>query len=120
LDVAAPELLALMKERLPGYVQKCFLTSGFDTEEAIAFMDADSVTTMEMFAEKRYSHDPSMHKKFLLTSSGSSFEFPPGHKASILRLIKQVRENYNTKHSQIFNCQVKSDNPLQRVAKVES
>jgi len=24
-----------------------------------------------------------------------------------------MRENYNTKHSQIFNCQVKSDNPSQ-------
>jgi len=84
LDVAAPELLALMKERLPGYAQKCFLASGFDTEEAIAFMYANSVTTMETFVEKRFSHDPSMHNKFLITSS---FEFPPGHKSSILRLI---------------------------------
>ena len=102
-----------MKERLPGYVQKCFLASGFDTEEAIAFMDVESITTMETFVDKRFSHDPSMHSKFLLTSSGSSFEFPPGHRALILRFIKQVRENYNTKHSQIFNRQAKSDNPSQ-------
>ena len=39
-DVSSPELLSLMKERLPGYVQKCFLASGFDTEESIAYMDA--------------------------------------------------------------------------------
>ena len=38
-DVSSPELLSLMKERLPGYVQKCFLVSGFDTEESIAYMD---------------------------------------------------------------------------------
>ena len=54
-----------------------------------------------------------IHSKFLITSSGSSFEFPPGHKALILRFIKQVRENYNTKHSQIFNHHIKSDNPSQ-------
>ena len=99
-----------MKNKLPEYVQNCFLASGFDSEEAIVFMDADSVATMEIFVEKRLSHDPSMHNKFLLSSSGS-FEFPPGHKALILRFIKQVRENYNTKHSQIFNHQVKSNTP---------
>ena len=98
-DVAAPELLALMKEKLPGYMQKRFLASGFDTEEATAVMDVDSVTTMERFVEKRFSHDPSMYSKFLLTSSESSFEFPPGHKALISRFIKQVRENYNTTFS---------------------
>ena len=27
-----------MKERLPGYVHKCFLASGFDTEESIAYI----------------------------------------------------------------------------------
>jgi len=36
-----------------------------------------------------------------------------GHKALILRFIKQVRENYNAKHSQIFNCQAVSDIPSQ-------
>ena len=97
MDVASPELLALMKESLPGYVQKCFLTSGFDTEAAIAYMDADSITTIETFVHKRFSHDTSTHSKFLLTSSESSFEFTQGHKALILRFIKQVRENYYTK-----------------------
>ena len=53
-----------MKERLPGYVQKCFLTSGF---ESIAYMDADSVKTMETFVEKQFSHDPSMHAQYVLT-----------------------------------------------------
>ena len=83
-----------MKKRLPGYVQKCFLASGFETEESIAYMDADSVKTMETFVEKQFSHDSSMHSKFLSTSSGSSFEFPPGHKVLILN-------NYNTKHSHL-------------------
>jgi len=66
-------------------------------------MDVDSVTIMEKFVKKWFSHGPSMHSKFLLTSSESSFEFPPGHKALILRFIKQVRENCNTKYSPIFN-----------------
>ena len=52
-----PKLLVLMKERLPGYVQKCFLASGFDTEDAIAYMDADSITTMETFVHKTRESD---------------------------------------------------------------
>ena len=62
--------------------------------ESIAYMDVDSVKTMETFVEKQFSHDPSMHSKFLPTSSGSSFELPPGHKVLILK-------NYNTKHSHL-------------------
>ena len=30
------ELLSLMEQKLPEYVTKCFLASGFDSEEAIA------------------------------------------------------------------------------------
>ena len=33
------ELLSLMEQKLPEYVTKCFLASGFDSEEAIACMD---------------------------------------------------------------------------------
>ena len=60
----------------------------------LTWMHADSVKTMETFVEKQFSHDPSMHSKFLPTTSGSSFEFPPGHKVLILK-------NYNTKHSHL-------------------
>jgi len=48
----SPELLSLMKEKLPGYVLKCFLATGFNSEEAIAYMDTNSVKTMEAFIEK--------------------------------------------------------------------
>ena len=91
-DVSSPELLSLIKEKLSGYIQKCFLASGLDTEESIAYMDVHSVKTMKPFVLKQFSHDPSKHSKFLPTSSGSSFEFPPGHKVLILRFIKQVKE----------------------------
>ena len=75
----SPEMLALMKEKLPGYVLKCFLATGFDFEEAIAYMDKDSVKTMETFIEKRFSHDPNMHSQFSV-GLGLPNEFPPGHK----------------------------------------
>ena len=58
----------------------------------LTWMHADSVKTIETFVEKQFSHDPSMHSKFLPTSSGSSFELPPGQKVLILK-------NYNIKHS---------------------
>ena len=99
-----------MKENLPGYVLKCFLAAGFDSEEAIAYMDTDSVKTMETFIEKRFSHDPSMHSQFS-DGLGVPFEFPPGHKVQIFSFIKQVKENYNRKHSAIFNCTVKPNIP---------
>ena len=70
----------------------------------LTWIHADSVKTMETFVEKQFSHDPSMHSKFLPTSSESSFEFPPGHKVLILK-------NYNTKHSHLQEiletCQIK-------------
>jgi len=97
-----------MKEKLPGYVVKCFLASGYDSEENIACMDDDAITTIENFVEKRFSNESGMHSQFLPNNPGSVFEFPPGHKASIRRFIKQMKENYNTKHSQIFNCKQKS------------
>ena len=99
-----------MKEKLPGYVLKCFLATGFDSEEAIAYMDTNSVKTMEAFIEKRFSNDPSMHSQFSVDLD-LPFEFPPGHKVRIFSFIKQVKENYNRRHSSIFKCTVKPHTP---------
>ena len=37
----------------------------------LTWIHADSVKTMETFVEKQFSHDPSMHSKFLPTSRHS-------------------------------------------------
>ena len=99
-----------MKEKLPGYVLKCFLATGFDSEEAIAYIDTNSVKKMEAFIEKRFSNDPSMHSQFSVDLD-LPFEFPPGHKVRIFSFIKQVKENYNRRHSSIFKCTVKPHTP---------
>ena len=112
----SPELLSLMKEKLPIYVVKCFLASGYDCEENISYMNEDAVNAMEKFVQKRFSHESSMQSQFLPIDPDSLFEFPPGHKASIFRFIKQVKENHNTKHSQIFNCKEKSSHNDGRVS----
>ena len=112
----SPELLSLMKEKLPIYVVKCFLASGYDSEENISYMNEDAVNAMEKFVQKRFSHESSMQSQFLPSDPDSLFEFPPGHKASIFRFIKQVKENHNTKHSQIFNCKEKSSHNDGRVS----
>ena len=76
LDCVSPELLSLMKEKLPIYVVKCFLVSGYDSEENISYMNEDAVNTMEKFIQKRFSHESSMHSQFLPSDPDSLFEFP--------------------------------------------
>ena len=104
------ELLSLMKLKLPGYVTKCFLASGFDSEEAIASMDVtingpeNSIKIMEAYIEKHFSHDPSMHSVFSF-DHGMPFEFPPGHKVRICSFVKEVKQNYNRKISQFLTVQ---------------
>ena len=105
-----------MKEKLPGCVVNCFLASGYDSEEKIVFMDEDAINTIENFVEKRFSNKSGMHSQFLPSAPGSVFEFPPGHKASICRFIKLMKENYNMKHSQIFNCKQKSSHQASTVS----
>ena len=103
------ELFLLMKQKLPEYVAKCFLASGFDSEEAIASMDVtidgpeNAISVMEAYIEKHYPHDPSMHSEFSF-GHGMPFEFPPGHKVRICSFVKAVKQNYNRKMSPIFNC----------------
>ena len=62
---------------------KCFLATGFDSEEAIAYMDEDSVKTMETFIEKRFSHDPNMH-----SSKIENFAIAFLLQLSVLKLFK--------------------------------
>jgi len=106
------ELHLLMQKKLPGYVTKCFLASGFDSEEAIASMEMtgdgpeNSMKMMEAYIDKHYSHDPSMHSEFSI-GLGGPFEFPPGHKVRICNFVKEVKQNYNKKISPVFNCAMK-------------
>jgi len=100
---------------LPGYVKKCFLASGFDSEEAIASMEItgdgpeNSIKIMEAYIEKHYSHDSSMHSEFSVGYEGP-FEFPPGHKVRIYNFVKEVKQNYNKKNSPVFNSAMKPPN----------
>ena len=90
----SPELLLLIQQQLPGYITKCFCASGFDSEEVIASMDMTSdgpenaMKIMEVYIEKHYSHDPSVHSEFSVGLEGP-FEFPPGHKVRICNFVKK-------------------------------
>jgi len=114
-DNKEDDLLALMKQKLPSYVMKCFLAAGFDSEEAIVSMNTNiqekenSIKVMEQYIEKRFSHDPTMHSEFSF-SLGVPFEFPPGHVLRICSFVKEVKQNHNRKVSPIFNSTVQ---PLQ-------
>ena len=108
----SPELLSLMQQKLPGYITKCFRASGFDSEEVIASMDMTSdgpenaMKIMEVYIEKYYSYDPSVHSEFSVGLEGP-FEFPPGHKVRICNFAKEVKQNYTKKISPVFNSAVK-------------
>ena len=74
------------------YMINSFVTSGFDTVDAIPIMDIsndpdNSLNSIEDFINRKYPNDP----KFAPTATASTLEFPLGHPRHIEVFVKEVK-----------------------------
>lgn len=74
------DVITLMKQRLPGYIVNCFMSSGYDEMEVISTMDTserkdNSINKIKKFIQCKYANS-AKHNPF----PSPAFEFPPGHK----------------------------------------
>ena len=85
------EALQLMKQRLPQYVVDSFVSAGFDTLGVIADMDTsdkpgNSLQAIEEFINSEHPND------VRFTRGTGTFKFPPGHRHTIARFVREVRQ----------------------------
>ena len=97
LFYSRPNITELFREKFPEYIVQCFVTSGFDDIDAIVEMDVDdgpgnSIKTIEGFINI-HSFTNCMNPS--LQRSDHPFEFPPGHKIRIKKLIKELKKQHN-------------------------
>ena len=84
-----------MKERLPAYIVKCFIATGFDTLEVIAEMDVgseagNSIEQIEQFICNEYPDNPEYER---------GKKFPPGHRIRIQKFVSDVKQTLSKKTS---------------------
>ena len=94
-----------MRDNLPPYIVRCFLTAGFDTTEVISSMDTsedtgNSISAIESFIMKYYPG----HKDLCCTPAPAPgvqqpFVFPPGHRIRITNFISEVKRKYHAPRS---------------------
>ena len=90
-----------MKTRLPEYIANCFMVSGFDTLSIIAEMDVssnpgNSVQQIEEYVNENNSEDPQCRLACVGKSSGK-FKFPPGHRCTIEKFVKEMKKREQQK-----------------------
>lgn len=100
-ETLAQKAKDLMRKKLPGYVVDSLVAAGFDTLETISDMDIsskqdNSLQLIEEFVSSEYPNDPRFSRG--VTASGS-FKFPPGHRQSIEKFIKDIREQRKERES---------------------
>ena len=87
-ETQVDEAKIYMQQRLPEYVVKCSISSGFDTLSLIADMDMESLDDVEHFCD---SYPGQTTQNPVSTMASGSFRFPPpGHRSAILRFIEEV------------------------------
>ena len=91
-----------MRERLPPYIVKCFSVSGFSDIDAIAEMCTDdgpknSVSVIKSFIDKQKANHPKCMGPHQLPND--PFEFPPGHRLRIQKLINDIKCRSGVKNS---------------------
>lgn len=97
-----PDVMPLLQERLPEYIVRSFIESGFDDIDAIMEMDvtdspSNSITAIEQYIDKRKSVLKDCIRPN--TSTISPFEFPPEHCIRIKRVVQDIRDKYNGQRS---------------------
>ena len=90
---------------------ECFLVSGFDDVDAFVEMNTDddgpksSISLIENFIDKRKAELPKCVGPNQILNI--PFEFPPGHRIRIQKIVKEVKGRYGVlkKHKAITKCQ---------------
>ena len=72
-ETQVDEAKTYMQQRLPEYVVKCLISSGFDTLPLIADMDVESLDDVEHFCD---SYQGQMTQNPVFTMASGSFKFP--------------------------------------------
>ena len=101
-DSLIEEATKLMKQRLPEYVVNCFISAGFDTLAVIADMDTssepgNSLQVIEEFISNEHPNDPKFTRGTMATGM---FKFPPGHRHTITKFVKDVKQLQEGKRRQ--------------------
>ena len=89
------DLHALMKEKLPPYVVRCFLAAGYDEADVISSMDTsenpgNSIELIERYISKYFSDQLECYSNPALL--GKPFCFPPGHRLRICDFVSKVNK----------------------------
>ena len=91
-----PDIIEMMKQKLPEYIVQCFIMSGFDDIDAVTEMNignesGNSIETIEKYVD--------CHKfencRSPFQSSETPFHFPPGHIVRIKKFVGEIKAKYS-------------------------
>ena len=93
------DVMKLMQERLPSYVVNCFVSSGFDSIEAICCMNVtdsanNSIQEIESYVENHCNTDTNLFSNPKAICRPKPFIFPPGHRMKIKNFVSEIQERH--------------------------
>jgi len=102
------DAMKLMQERLPSYVVNCFVSSGFDSTEAICCMNVtddtnNSIKEIENYVENHCNTDIKLFSNPKAICQPKPFIFPPGHRMKIKNFVTFL-QTHCQQHCQCQQC----------------
>jgi len=90
------DILSLLKDKLPDYIVRCFLASGYDDPDVIATMDVtdnpgNCIAKIQTYIGSKF---PDNEEYYHNGHVSLPFEFPPGHRKRICNFINEVKRLY--------------------------
>ena len=91
-DELADEAIGMMKKKLPAYVVKSFIATGYDSLDVIADLTNERITEIEAIIQDDFVGDDRFVNHATGNTLGTSlFKFQPGHRKRIQKFIEEAK-----------------------------
>uniref|UniRef100_A0A1X7SRC3 Uncharacterized protein n=2 Tax=Amphimedon queenslandica TaxID=400682 RepID=A0A1X7SRC3_AMPQE len=92
-----PDVMSLLRERLPSYIVYSFAESGFDDIDAILEMDISDSPNNSIHGIQEYIESQKDDLPNCIRPNSNTCKFLPGHYLRVKRLVREIQDEYGEK-----------------------